>query len=92
MNLIQNAGGRLVASCRTTNGGVKTEYYLYENKVGERSSYSIRAVTIVDGCPDEAKFDDVTSIESVALELFGIITENTVTSCTLGDVLEDVLG
>ncbi len=92
MNLIQNAGGRLVASCRTTNGGVNTEYYLYENTVGERLSYSIRTVTITEGCRDEAQFDDVTSLESVALGLFGIISENSVTSCTLGDVLEDVLG
>ncbi len=92
MNLIQNAGGRLVASCRTTNGGVNLEYYLYENKVGERSSYSIRAVTVVEGCRDEVQFDDVTSLESVALELFGIISENSVSSCTLGDVLEDVIG
>ncbi len=92
MNLITKADGRLVTSCRKKDGGVDFEYYLYKNKEGERLSYSIRAATVIDGCRDEARFDDVTSLESVALELFRIISENSVSSCTLGDVLEDIIG
>ncbi len=93
MNLSKKANGRLVLSCRKMDGGVEFEYCLYENnEVDDRPSYSISVVTVVDGIRDEAYFNDVTSVESIASELFRIISESSVSSCTLGDVLEDLIG
>lgn len=69
------------------------EYDLLKSvfKVRGRYLYSI-SVSISDGVVSETKLaHDITRLRRRALEIFDIFTRNTVTPCTLFEILSDIL-
>ena len=66
---------------------------LLETNTYQRTFYSIAITLFTEKQPeaDARLIEDVTGDRSVAQSLFRLITEGTVTPCTLSDVLEDQL-
>ena len=74
-------------------GEITVHYTLYKSKIKElnRFVYSIATTTYYKASTESYIACDVTSEEDRAVEIFEIITNSFVTSCTLKDILEDIL-
>lgn len=56
------------------------------------SVFGIRTELICEGkITDKAEIEDITSVEAQAVELLNALCDNTVTPCTLKDVVEDYI-
>ena len=62
------------------------------NGAAEMSCYSVMIFEYVGGvCEDSSFAFDITDEKEKALEIFGMLVDETVTPCTLMNVLEDIL-
>lgn len=87
---------KLVCFDCETGDDIKVRYRLfmrndsYENE--ESDMYSIEVVTEADGEQDIAYADSISTDADEARSIFDMLCRGRVTSCTLFDILEDMLG
>ena len=73
--------------------GYTIDYILWESRgSGEFGTiYSVTVSSTKDSCSHEKTAYDITRNRVRALSLFDLLVRNTVTPCTILDVLEDIL-
>jgi len=82
-----------IKSCSVSIYGMRLDYILHETEIPteKRKSYSISVHKQTSSAVEEACAADISSIRSVAVDLFDLIAAGTVTPCTLLDIVEDLL-
>lgn len=76
-----------------SSDGLTVRYSLYSSETieGKPSTYSISTTTLYKGEAEHCIAYDITVDKLFAFEIFDYITKGFVTSCTLKDILEDIL-
>ncbi len=88
-----NGLGRIVATEERTMSDVHVTYTLYssEFQIDERHIYSVELTTTSTDGTDTVAACDISRDHDNAMKLFMLLVNEVVTSCTLRDVLEDIL-
>lgn len=82
---------QLFGSAEISVEGIRVMYRLYRREGAGRDIYSIEVITERGGVWDREYADSVTTLTDEAEKIFALLIEGEVTSCTLCDVLEDML-
>ena len=85
--------GNIIAVREWSGSGVKICYTLFESlsQTDGRSIYSVHLETCTENRRDCAAAWDISRNRTDASEIFRILADAAVTSCTLYDVLEELL-
>ena len=93
MKTLEKGNLRIVREKELLIDNLKLTYTLYSNSIrsGDENVYSIEVNCISNIGNDSAFIFDITRTKTRADEIFRIISENSVTPCTLTEVLEEIL-
>ena len=83
----------IISEKETNTDNLRLTYTLFQSKHKRsgRHIYSV-GISVSDGdCVDSNFVYDITRLKTKAESIFKLLYENTVTPCTLNDVLEDIL-
>lgn len=85
--------GNLIAVRERSEQGIRVSYYLYESPftIDDRYIYSITVETNTTDGKDRVSACDVSRDKQTAQQLLDLLSDGMVTSCTLCDILEDIL-
>lgn len=85
--------GNLIAVRERSEQGVRVSYFLYESPftIDDRHIYSITLETYTANGEDSVSACDVSRDKQTAQELLDLLADGMVTSCTLCEILEDIL-